>query len=268
MLREVCLSESVDESERVLRRELQAQAPSVLVGGGDGTLSFCANLLAGSETAMGTLPLGTGNTFARSIGLPLALEEAAAALAEGRVEAVDVGSVNGRVFLNSVTLGLSAKIADSVDSAAKSRWGLLAWPVVGLPIAFGHRPLSLKIVAPGHLLQVRTHQLVVSNGRYIAGPLAATPGATVQDACLRVFTLGGSRRRSLLRATLQWLRGRHTISPDTEYFAATHLRIDSPRRPVKANVDGELCEQTPLEFEVVPRALRLIVPRDFQADQT
>ncbi len=83
---------------------------------------------------------------------------------------------------------------------------------------------------------------------------------------MHVFVLGGVRRSSLVRTTWKWLIGRHTTDPGTHYFAARRLRVKAVRRPVPADVDGEINEQTPLDLEVLPAALRVVVPHDFQAE--
>lgn len=255
------------ESERLLQREVKAGAQTVIIGGGDGTLSACAGHLVGTSVAMAVLPLGTGNTLARSLGVPLNLRQAAQTIADGHIEAMDVGRVNGRVFLNSVTLGLSAEIAHALDARTKKRLGLLAWPVVGGRVLWRHRALVLKIASSEKSFAVRTHQLVVSNGRYIAGPVAAAPDASVQDSCLRVFTLGGAKKRSLVVTTLRLLLGRHVEHDESRYFETRALRVESVRRIVPADVDGEINEKTPLALEVLPGALRVVVPRGFQAEE-
>jgi YegS/Rv2252/BmrU family lipid kinase len=259
------LPKTREETTRILQNEIEVGAKTVIIGGGDGTLSACANDLAESSVAMAVLPLGTGNTFVRSLGIPVNLPEAAHTIAEGHVEAVDVGRVNGRVFLNSVALGLSAKIAAALDGDTKKRMGLLAWPVVGARVLWSHRPLILKVTAAEKTFHVRTHQLVIVNGRYVAGPIASSPDASLQSGRLDVFVLGGARHRSLVRTGWEWIRGRHTHSVDSRYFTTRALRVESVRRRAEASVDGEINEHTPLELEVLPRALRVVVPRGFNA---
>jgi len=261
------MSHSPQETERLLKQEIAAGAKTVIVGGGDGTLSMCAGHLVQTPLAMAVLPLGTGNTFVRSLGLSVDLGEAARTIADGHVEAVDVGRVNGRVFLNSVSIGLSAKIAAALDGDIKKRLGLLAWPVVGTKVLWTHRPLVLKISAAEKTFHVRTHQLVVVSGRYVAGPIASSPAASVQSGRLDVFVMGGAGYRSLARATWEWIRGRHTYSPDSRYFTTQALCVEAVRRPVAASVDGEINERTPLDLEILPGALRVVVPRGFDAEQ-
>lgn len=257
---------SREETARILKSEIELGARLVIVGGGDGTLSTVADILVHTEVAMGVLPLGTGNTFVRSIGLPVDLDAAAKVIARGHIEAIDVGRVNQQIFLNSVSLGLSSEIATALDKRTKKRLGLLAWPVVGARVVWKHRPLMARIVANEKTLSVRTHQLLIVNGRYVAGPIAAAPGATVQDSSLDVFTLGGATHKSLAKTTLDWLRGRHVDTVGSKYFTTRKLRIEALRRPLRANVDGEVNETTPLDIEVLPGALRVVVPHDFDAE--
>jgi diacylglycerol kinase (ATP) len=255
-----------EETIRLLRREIENNSHMIIVGGGDGTLSACADELVHTNVAMGVLPMGTGNTFARSIGIPLNLPAAAKVLAAGHIEAIDVGRCNQQIFLNSVSLGLSAEIAGALNKRVKQKLGLLAWPVVGGRVLWTHRPILLKVIADGQRHHLRTHQLLVVNGRYVAGPITAAPEASVQDSSLDVFALGGAHHGSLLKTTWHWLRGRHMTSPESKYFTTGQLRIESLRHPIVANVDGEINEKTPLEIEVLPAALKVVVPHDFDAD--
>ncbi len=260
-------------TRRILRREVEAGARVVIVGGGDGTLSECADHLINTEVALGVLPMGTGNTWARSLGLPLGLDEAAKIIATGHIEATDVGFVKGpqfpmgQVFLNSVSLGLSAEIAGALSGEVKKKLGLLAWPVVGVRVLWKHRPLMVRVSSSDRSFQVRTHQLLVANGRYVAGPIIASPDASLQGSALDVFTLGGASMKSLLRTTWAWLRQKHRSDPGSRFFSTRRVRIESLRRPIRANVDGEINERTPLEIEVLPRALKVVVPQGFVADE-
>jgi YegS/Rv2252/BmrU family lipid kinase len=254
---------SEDESAAILREEIAAGAPFVLVGGGDGTLSSCAGILAGTDTALAAVPMGTGNTLARSLGLPLDLPAAAAALATGRVTRMDVGRVNGRVFVNSVTLGLSADIAGALDGSAKKRLGLLAWPVVGVRALWSQRAMHLHLISDDEDFRLRTRQLVVANGRYVAGPVESSPGASIHSGLLDVFSLGGSGVASLARGAVSWLLRRNRESPATRYLQTRRLTVESLRAPVAADVDGEIRGTTPLVIECIPQALAVVVPRDF-----
>ena len=257
--------ETLAETVELLRDEVARGANVVIIGGGDGTLSNCADQLAGTEVAMGVLPLGTGNTLARSLGIPLDLAGAAKTLAAGHMIRMDVGRVNGQAFLNSVTLGFSSEIAHALDGDIKKKLGLFSWPIIGLKVFLRHRPLVLKVSSPDRNYRVRTHQIVVANGRYIAGPVAASPNAAINDHQLDVFVLGGPRKRSMVRMALRWLVGKHISASGAKFFTTKSVRIESLRGRVPADVDGEINDHTPLELSIEPGALRVIVPHGYDA---
>ncbi len=266
-VKEAVLAKDRDETQRLLRREIENKSRLVIVGGGDGTLSSCAEILAGSEVALGVIPLGTGNTFARSIGIPVELKGAVQVIAKGRIERVDVGKCNQQIFLNSVSLGLSSEIAGALTGDVKKKFGLLAWPIVGGKILARHRSLRLRILSKERSFTVKTHQLMIANGRYVAGPIKASEDASLQDHELTVFALGGSSKAALFKAVWHWLRHTHKEAEVVPFFETRQLRVESLGRPQKANVDGEINERTPLELSIWPRALRVVVPQNFVADE-
>ena len=250
----------------LLLSEVEQGANLVIIGGGDGTLSDCAEQLAGTQVAMGVIPLGTGNTLARSLGIPLDLEGAAKTLVAGHIIQMDVGRANGKAFLNSVTLGLSSEIAHALTAEVKKKLGILSWPAIGFKVLARHRALTLRVRSKERSYTVRTHQLVVANGRYIAGPIAAADDAAINDHTLKVFVLGKSSKKSLIKTALQWLTGRHTNSEAAKYFETKSVRIESLRGRVAADLDGEINDHTPLEITIEPNALRVVVPKGYDAE--
>lgn len=266
-VRESHLARDKAETERLLKREVAEGARLVVVGGGDGTLSLCAEFLAGTEVAMGVLPLGTGNTFARSLGLPVDLHGAVETIANGKIRAIDVGRCNKQIFLNSVSLGLSADIAGALTGEVKKKLGLFAWPLIGARVALAHRALKVRVSSSERNFTAKTHQLMIANGRYVAGPIKASEDASVEDGELTVFLLGGGTKRALVRATFDWLRNKHEQSSSTKFFETEQMRVESLGRRLRVNVDGEINDHTPLELSVWPRALRVVVPHDFVADE-
>lgn len=266
-VKEAILARDKAETEQLLKREIKQGARMVVIGGGDGTLSTCAGFLVGSNVAMAVLPLGTGNTFARSIGIPIDLKGAVETIAHSRIEAIDIGKCNGHYFLNSVSLGLSAEIAGALTSEAKKRLGLLAWPIIGSKVVSRHRSLKVRVLSKERSFTVRTHQLMIANGRYVAGPIKASEEASLQDHELTVFALGGRSKRELVMAAWHWLRHSHREAREVPFFETKHLRVESLGRRVRANIDGELIGRTPLELSVIPRGLRVVVPEHFVADE-
>ncbi|WP_188963187.1 diacylglycerol/lipid kinase family protein [Deinococcus aquiradiocola] len=245
-------------AERALREAVLAGAPRVVVGGGDGSLSLAAHALAGSGVTLGVLPLGTGNTFARSVGVPLDLPGACRVIAEGHVRRVDVGRLNGRAFLNSAALGTSAEIARTLTPELKRRLGLLAWPWVGLKVLLRHRALQVTVTHGGGQLTVRTHQVLVANGRYVAGPLRAAPDASITDGLLDVLILGDARVPSFLRAATGWAAGRRSVR-----LSAPELRVHAGGSRVWVSVDGDVSSVRDLRLTLERAALNVNVPAGY-----
>jgi diacylglycerol kinase (ATP) len=255
-------------ADAALAAEVRRGASAVLVGGGDGTLSHAAAALIGSSVALGVLPLGTGNTFARSVGVPLNLWDATSVIAAGRRARVDVGQVSmdgaaDQVFLNSVGLGFSAEIARQLSGPLKRRLGLLAWPLLGTRALLGHQPLDLDLrLGAQPVRRIRSHQVLVANGRYVAGPMKAAPDAAVDDHRLDVLTFGGVSLLSATAATLRWATGRGE-APEP----ARALSLRSRRGPLWISVDGEVSRRTHLKLSVQPGALWVMVPEGFDGGE-
>ncbi len=258
---------------RLVRAAVDAGVGRVVVAGGDGTVSCAANVLVGTETALGVLPLGTGNDFARSLGLPLRLRAAARVLATGQISTVDVGRANGRCFLNAVSLGLTGKVSRRLNPTLKRRFGALAYLVAAAKLKQS-RPRAFKVDlrTEDEQFQLEALQVVVGNGRYQGGGRLISPDATLDDARLDVYALLSSRAeperslwRKLRRFAAKLYLGKHTEDP-----GVLHLRVRKVSLTCEPAhelwCDGEPFGQTPLEAEVLQRALRVIAPRQLPAD--
>lgn len=239
----------------------------LVVGGGDGTLTTAAALLAHRRTALGVLPLGTTNNFARSLGLPLTLRAAVRTLATGRVVDVDLGRLRGPgvedvLFANLVSLGVSVEVARRAPRALKRRLGRAAYAATALTVLPGHAPFTatLTTATTAASRRIVTHQLNIANGRFHAGrPLARE--ASLDDRRLHVYQLGGARRLGLVAAVVrQALTGARRSHHDDAFLVASSLEVVSDP-PLALDVDGEVLGRTPVVVEVVDGALRVVVPR-------
>jgi YegS/Rv2252/BmrU family lipid kinase len=263
----------VPEPERlpeVLRAAVARRPARLLVGGGDGTISLTAGLLAGTEIALGVLPLGTGNDFARNLRLPRELEAACDVVAAGETRAVAVAVANGRVFLNALSLGVSAAIARRLTPELKRRVGPLAYPVAAAGEALAPEPFRVTLDLPGDRRALDALQVVVGNGRFHGGGTLVAPGATIDDDLLDVYVVeaagasaaGVDRARNafrLARLGLLLARGRHLEHAGVLHLRCRELVLDAePAQEV--NADGELLGRTPVRCEISPRRLRVLAP--------
>ncbi len=245
----------------VVRRELAAGRRTIVVGGGDGTVTMVAPLFKDSAAVLGLLPLGTGNSFAQGLGLPLDLAGACDVIADGREVAVDLGLLDGRPFVNFATIGLSSAVARETKPLVKRIFGPLAYVLTGIVLAGRHRAFACKLESDEGTHDFRTHQLVIANGR-IFGTTALHPDAKLDEGKLTVFAVPGASQRQIRRTWLALLSGRQVNLSDALFISTARLSVSTePRRRIE--IDGETVGRTPATFAVAPRALRVLAPAAF-----
>ena len=242
---------------------MDLQPDLLIVGGGDGTISEAARCLAYQDMALGVVPLGTTNNFARTLGIPLDVPGAIGVLAAGKVADVDLGKAGDAVFANLVSVGLSGHVAAAVPHRLKRVAGRAAYPLTALAALPRHRPLRASITVGGRQYTVETHQLNIANGGFHAGrPITGDTGA--DDRLLLVYRLGGPARRSLLSATVRHavLGARRTMK-EPAFLAVSELWLDTdPALPL--DVDGEIRAHTPARITLAAQALRVMVGPGFR----
>jgi YegS/Rv2252/BmrU family lipid kinase len=249
--------------ERLAREAAKSGAELVIAGGGDGTLSCVAGQLAGSDTALGILPLGTLNHFARDLGIPLDLNEAAKLIASGTTRQVDVAQVNGRVFINNSAIGLYPLIVRE-RKAQQRHLGLkkttaLALAAVRTFTRFSSRRLTLT--ANDHKAQVDTPLLFVGNNRYRLEMPDAGSRPRLDGGELFVAVLRRKSRLGFLAASLRALFGHQRPRDIAELKDVRELRVDSSHAAITISLDGETAlMEAPLEYRIRPRALRVVAP--------
>ena len=234
----------------------------LIVGGGDGTISEAARCLAYRDMALGILPLGTTNNFARTLGIPLNVPGAIDVLAAGKVADVDLGKAGDAIFANLVSAGLSGRVAAAVPHRLKRVAGRAAYPLTALAALPRHRPLHASITAGGRRYTLDTHQLNIANGSFHAGrPITGDTGA--DDRLLLVYCLGGPARRSLISATVRHAAlGRRRTMTEPAFLAVSELWLDTDP-PLPLDVDGEIRARTSTQINLAPQALRVMVAPDF-----
>ncbi|MEO7634885.1 MAG: diacylglycerol kinase family protein [Sphingomicrobium sp.] len=242
---------------------VKAGAPIVVAAGGDGTMSAVAGALAGSDTAMGILPLGTLNHLARDLGIPFDLAEAAAVLAAGHQRCIDVGELNGRVFVNNSAIGLYPLMVLDREGQQKrlgrsKRLALLVASVRTL-LRFRHQRLLLK--ADEGQAEVDTPLLFVGNNDDEVALPAAGKRASLDDGTLCVLVLRKPNRAGFLAAVLRAMVGRAHRDDMIRLATEGRLRVDSHRSHLAVAVDGETLHlQPPLDYRIRKQALRVIAP--------
>jgi diacylglycerol kinase (ATP) len=260
----VKLTEQAGDAERLAREALEQGVERVVAAGGDGTLNEVVNGLSADfgRAILGLLPMGTGNDFARTIGVPDDLDEALAVLKEGRVRTIDVARTDvngrGRCFLNMSAGGFSGEVSERAGDA-KDRWGPLAYMRAAIGALPELKGFLTRITLNGaETLDLETYNIVVSNGRYVASGIPVAPQAVLDDGLLDVMIAPATTIPELAVLVPTVLLGRHTDSDLLLFRKATRVEIRCDP-PMGFNVDGELLGEGTARFDILPRALRMIV---------
>lgn len=250
------------ELDNALRQAVDQHTPVVALGGGDGTFTHAIGHLRGAASVLGVLPFGTGNAFARDLGIPPSVSGAVEVLTRGRVGTVDVGTVGEDRFLNIATVGLTTHIAEYLQPAAKRRYGRAVYLVALLRAVAVTRPFHCVLTTAEGTHEFDSLQVVIGNGRYHAGPFPLHPDASITEGRLHLYALRGRRKANFIRLAWHLRTGRH-VDLDDVFVLETAGGSLSTTPSKRVTVDGEIQRRTPIRFGIEPDALRVLVPQDF-----
>lgn len=239
-------------------------ADVVVAGGGDGTINAVAAVLAGSGKPFGVLPLGTLNHFAKDLGIPLGLDAAVANIATGVRKNVDVGEVNGHVFLNNSSLGLYPDMVRDREKQqhrlGRTKWLAACWATLG---ALRRYPfLNLRLTLDDGKEQARRTPFVfIGNNEYTMHGFSAGAREALDRGKLSVYVAQRPGRLGLLRLGWRALCGRLAQEKDFDVLSAQILVIETRHTRIPVATDGEVTVMaTPLHYRIRPGALCVIVP--------
>jgi diacylglycerol kinase (ATP) len=254
------------QSSADLAKEAVADGVDALVVvGGDGMIHLALSAVAGTSTPLGVVPAGTGNDQAREHDWPRkSPEQAVDVIVEGETKEIDLGqaeTADGRVRL------FGSVLASGFDSLVSDRTNRIRWPhgrarynVAMLAEFVNLRPLPFKItLADGTVIERDLLLVAVGNTRSYGGGMQIAPGADPTDGLFDVTIGGAVSRRGVLRMMPHVYRGTHVESPKVEVVRTSSLRIESPS--ISAYADGEYLGPLPVEITLLPRAVRVLVPR-------
>ncbi|TDE09493.1 diacylglycerol kinase [Jiangella asiatica] len=248
----------VREAADLARESVQDGARALVVVGGDGMVHLGLQAVAGTDTPLGVVPAGTGNDFARTLGLPLRDAHAAAdVVAAGHQREIDLGRTEGQWFAGVVATGFDAKVNDRVN---RMRWpkGPRRYDMATFAELGVFRPISYHVELDAEVLDVDAMLVAVGNLPSYGGGLRMTPGAELDNGMFDVVVVAPVGRMTLVRAFRRVKRGTHTVYPFVSVHRARRVKLDAPG--ITAYVDGERLGPLPRTFDLVPRALRVYAP--------
>lgn len=260
-----------DDISALTKSALQQKCSIIVAGGGDGTINAVASALVGVKAVkFGVLPLGTLNHFAKDMKIPTDIAKAIDTIVAGHVQSIDVGEVNGHIFVNNSSVGLYPSIVKLRESLQKT--GLSKWPAAARATArvfTRFRLLRLNLDAAGmEKTDHKTALLFVGNNVYdVSFPTLGTR-STLQHGVMGIMMPRASTRLGLLYNFFSLVFKAKTKS-DVMTFETTSLSIKTKRGMVKVAVDGEVINlQSPLNYRIRPKSLKVIVPFTGEAKAT
>lgn len=252
--------EDPEQMAATVRQAVGSGAPMVIVGGGDGSMSGTVDELVGKNVVFGVLPLGTANSFARTLGLPLDLDGAVQAIASGQRRRVDLGMIDRDYFVNAASLGLSPMIGQTVPHKLKRYLGRIGYLLWAVKCSVGFRAFRLTIDDGVKERRMWSTEVRILNGPYHGG-VELSDHADVDTGEIVVQAVVG---RSKPRLAWDWyakffkLRDRDA---HTQEFHGTCFKIDTKPRQ-RISIDGEVLAKTPVTVKIAAGAVEVAVPRD------
>ncbi len=245
--------------------------------GGDGTINEVCNGLVGSKTALGVLPAGTANVYAADVSIPIwwplnpdAVYKAAEVLVKGQRRRIDLGRVRladgtTRYFLMWCGIGLDAAITqarrDRSQGTGKRSLGYLSWVISGLITTFDFMGTRASLFTDEQLVKTRLIMAVVSNGQLYGRLWRPAPKAKMDDGLLDVGVITGHGWPATMRYVVGLTFKQHVKDPNFQLYRTTHLAVRA-RDALPVHVDAEAIGTTPIDIEIVPSALTVIVPHN------
>src|SRR5258708_6035856 len=261
---EITLAESGVKVAELAREAARDDWTIIVAGGGDGTVNAVASAVVGSDRILGVLPLGTLNHFARDLKIPTDVDLAARAIISGQTVNVDVGEVNGRIFLNNSSLGLYPTIVrerEKNQRLGSGKWPAFVWAAVTV---FRRYPfLDVRLSVDGKEFRRRTPFVFIGNNEYTMERLNIGLRECLDKGKLSLYITNRTGRWGLVRLALRALLGRLREEKDFLALCTEEIRIQTRRKRLRVAFDGEVDVMTsPLHYRVRPGALRVITPEN------
>ena len=242
----------------------------MVVVGGDGSINEVVNGIAEADgVEVAVIPRGTGWDLVRTFSIPRDLDGAVAVALRGEIREIDLGVVDFRTwagdearsyFANVASAGISGAIAKRANESSKALGGRVSYYWSTLAVFFGWQTGEVRVSVDGEARVGKTIDVMACNGRYVAGGMMMCPEAEPDDGLFDVLLIGDVTKRDLLFVLPKTYRGKHLPHPRLELLRGRVVTIDADE-PLPIELDGEQPGTTPARFQVVPRALRLRVPR-------
>ncbi len=245
-------------------RELAFQAAKdgvnvFAVGGGDGAAHYALQGLVHTETALGILPVGSGNDIALNLGIPLTLPEAVAVLNRGECRSIDLAQTRTSFFVCIAGVGLDSEANRRANVRTPLVRGRLLYPWALMKALIPFRPFLARVRCDNHHFEGQVMSVIVANAPSYGGGIRIAPTAAMDDGLLDVYVVKAISKLELMRIFPRVYHGGHVNHPSLLKFRGAKIVIETEDQ-LDLFGDGEYLESTPLQIHIRPGALRVILP--------
>jgi YegS/Rv2252/BmrU family lipid kinase len=259
---EVHIPERRHHATALASEALDRGVHTVIAWGGDGTINEVASVLAGTGAALGIVPAGSGNGFARALQLPRRPRAAIDGALLGVERLIDIGELNGRTFVNIAGVGLDARIAERFNACELGKRGMGPYLRIGLQEAFRFAPLQLELELDGERLESRALLVAFANGGEYGNRARIAPHARVDDGRLEAVVVQDRSPAARLWGSRHLLLARPERAPGMTFRSIQHAELRAPG-PLPFHVDGEhgVADRV-VNVRIRPGYLRVRVPAE------
>lgn len=258
----ISLARTGAEVVELAHRAARMQADIIVAGGGDGTINAVASELVGTDKAFGVLPLGTLNHFAKDLNIPVDIEAAVRTIVSGHTTQVDVGKVNGRIFLNNSSLGLYPRLVHEREKQQRQglrKWTAFFWAAIAVLRRYPF--LDVKLSVEGKDFSCRSPLVFIGNNEYEMESLDVGARSCLNSGNLSLYMTRDTGRLGLLRLAFRALFGGLRDDRDFTALCSKEIWIETRHRRLRVALDGEVTVmEPPLHYQIRPLSLRVIVP--------
>jgi|SRR5579884_2949812 len=257
---ELWLTKAAGHARQLAHDAVEQRADLVIAAGGDGTINEIIQELAGSETALGVLPTGTVNVWAREVGIPLDIDGARDVLVHGQTRRVDLGRGKDRYFLLMAGVGLDGEVTRAVERKPLKRWGILGYVLMGLWLGPGYQGFRVHLYLKGRRIRTNAIEIIIGNTQLLGGFFQYNRRAKCDDGLLDVCLVYKHGLLGRIGVLWDFFRRREPPRLWVRYITCTSVRIRT-FQPIAVQLDGDPVGDTPVIFTVAPSALKVVVPQ-------
>lgn len=255
--------------DAVFKNINQSEYRQVIAAGGDGTINICINSMIKNniDLPLAIFPSGTANDFAYYLDLPLEINSMIDIALGNNFTYSDVGKVNNKYFLNVAAMGMLVDVSQKTDPNMKNTLGVISYYIRGIIEVPNLKPIPIKIESDAYTGEERMYFMLVMNGKSAGGFKRITPNAKINDGLFDVILFREMPITDFLPLLINVLQGNHEKNKHVIYFKTNKLHIESTNN-VGTDIDGEKGEDLPLDFEIIPKRLKILTLRNNQEGTT